>query len=124
MRVVIAGSRSIQNWELLKATIASSPFPVTEIVSGMAQGIDLLAVDYAVIYQIPWLERPAEWRRYGVSAGYIRNTHMLEESDALIAIWDGVSRGTAHSIREAKRLKKHLFVENTSLNRTSVLKFT
>ncbi len=123
MRTVICGSRDLEDWELLKATIANAPFPVTEIVSGMAEGIDLLAVDYAVIYGIPWIEMPAEWKKYGVSAGFIRNTQMLEISEAAIAVWNGYSRGTAHTIREAKRLNKSLHVENASLKTAKLYNF-
>jgi hypothetical protein len=46
---------------------------------------------------------PADWDTFGKGAGFIRNTKMAEYSDALIAIWDGTSRGTAHMIRTAWR---------------------
>jgi hypothetical protein len=38
---------------------------------------------------------------------------MIETADALIAIWDGKSRGTAHTIREAKKKGLLVFVEIT-----------
>lgn len=47
-------------------------------------------------------EHPADWDRYGKSAGYIRNKEMAEEADALMAFWDGKSRGTMHMINLAK----------------------
>ena len=45
---------------------------------------------------------PAKWDKYGKSAGYRRNTEMADYADALIAFWDGKSRGTAHMIKIAK----------------------
>jgi hypothetical protein len=47
---------------------------------------------------------PADWERYKRRAGIIRNLEMLDqEPDLVIAFWDGKSRGTAHTIGEARR---------------------
>ncbi len=47
----------------------------------------------------------AEWDKYGKSAGYIRNRLIVQESDMIVAFWDGKSKGTKHSIDQAT-LKK------------------
>ena len=64
--------------------------------------------------QIPWVKNthrkrglnielhPADWHRHGRAAGPIRNAEMAAEADALIAFWDGQSRGTANMIKIAK----------------------
>ena len=44
----------------------------------------------------------AEWNRFGKSAGYKRNVVMAENAEALLAIWDGTSKGTGHMINIAK----------------------
>ena len=41
---------------------------------------------------------PAQWKKFGKRAGYRRNEQMAEVADALIAFWDGSSRGTKHMI--------------------------
>jgi hypothetical protein len=41
---------------------------------------------------------PADWDTFGKSAGYRRNEQMAEDADALVAFWDGESKGTAHMI--------------------------
>lgn len=49
---------------------------------------------------------PANWSRYGRSAGYIRNQEMADyvgPSGMLVAVWDGQSRGTQHMIDIARR---------------------
>ena len=46
---------------------------------------------------------PADWERHGRAAGPIRNEEMAEVSDALIAFWDGKSRGTKSMIEIAMR---------------------
>jgi hypothetical protein len=46
---------------------------------------------------------PAQWSIYGKGAGYIRNREMAQYADALIAFWDGKSKGTKNMIDEAKK---------------------
>jgi hypothetical protein len=41
---------------------------------------------------------PAQWDKYGKSAGFRRNEQMAKIADALIAFWDGKSHGTKHMI--------------------------
>ena len=51
----------------------------------------------------PIKQFPADWNKYGKSAGYKRNEEMAKYADALIAFWDGKSKGTKHMIDLAKR---------------------
>ena len=44
----------------------------------------------------------AEWIKYGRAAGPRRNKQMAEYADALLAYWDGKSRGTKNMIELAK----------------------
>ena len=46
---------------------------------------------------------PADWEKYGRSAGPKRNAQMAEIANALIAFWDGQSRGTKNMIETAKQ---------------------
>ena len=74
-----------------------------EIVSGKAKGADQLGEAYAKLkgYQIK--EFPADWDNLGKSAGFKRNVQMAEYADALIAFWDGKSKGTKHMIDTAEK---------------------
>ena len=70
-----------------------------EIVSGGARGADSMGRDYATTNgAILYKEFPAEWNKYGRSAGYKRNRLIVEYADEVIAFWDGKSRGTKHTI--------------------------
>ena len=111
MKVIIAGGRDFNDYELLKDKcdkILNSQIEIT-IVSGGANGADYLGEKYAKEREYELIIFPADWNKYGKSAGPIRNTQMAENSDALIAFWDGKSKGTQHMINLAE--KKGLMVE-------------
>lgn len=78
-----------------------SGFIPTEIFSGVASGPDQLGESWARERGVPIRRFYADWSIFGKSAGPIRNREMAENADALIAIWDGESRGTANMIKEA-----------------------
>ena len=103
MRVIIAGSRVIEDYELVKKAIVDSKLDITEVVCGMASGVDSLGERYAKEHDIPVAYYPAEWDVHGRRAGYIRNIEMAKNADALIAIIRNNSPGTMHMIKEAMR---------------------
>jgi len=72
---------------------------VTEIVSGGARGVDRLGERYARQRGLPCTVFPAQWGKYGKSAGPIRNAEMAKYADYGVAVWDGESRGTAHMLK-------------------------
>lgn len=101
-RVIVAGSRDFCDYELMKSKLDKllaryDPQDLT-IVCGEARGADSLGKRYAEERGISVKSFPAEWERYGKSAGYKRNVQMAENADALVAFWDGKSRGTRHMI--------------------------
>ena len=74
-----------------------------EMVTGTAKGADQIPYWYKEHYLIPIKEFPADWDKHGKSAGHIRNAEMADYADALIAFWDGKSRGTKGMIDVAKK---------------------
>lgn len=110
MKVIIAGSRTITDYKDVEDAIKASGFNVTEVVSGMAQGVDRLGIEYAKIHNdIPVAEFPAAWKVDGQinkNAGRERNLKMAIYADALVAIWDGESNGTKHMIEAMKKINK------------------
>ncbi len=109
MRVIIAGSRGITDLATVAKAYRASGFEATEIVSGMASGVDRLGETFAKSEGIPIKQFPANWS-LGKKAGYLRNVEMANYADALVAVWDGKSRGTKHmiDIATAKNLKVSL----------------
>jgi hypothetical protein len=104
MKVIIAGGRTFSDYDLLcqKCDKALSLQTEIEIVSGAANGADKLGEKYANEKGYPIKQFPADWDKYGKSAGYRRNEEMAKYADALIAFWDGKSKGTNHMIDLAK----------------------
>lgn len=96
MKVIIAGSRSIDDYDLVCQAIKESGWEdkITEVVSGDCYGIDKLGAEWAIYRHIPIKTFPARWDLYGLSAGPIRNAKMAEYADALILIWSGSSKGS------------------------------
>jgi hypothetical protein len=98
MKVIIAGSRSIADYPQVCSCINMSRFSILEVVSGGARGVDKLGEAWAKEHSIPIKAFPADWNHQGRAAGIVRNQEMAAYADALIAIWDGESRGTKHMI--------------------------
>lgn len=103
MRTIIAGSRGITSYLSVEEAVNASGFQVTQVVCGMARGVDLLGKEYAEKNGLPVACFPAQWDAYGKRAGYLRNEEMARNAEALIAVWDGNSRGTKHMIDIAIR---------------------
>jgi predicted Rossmann fold nucleotide-binding protein DprA/Smf involved in DNA uptake len=103
MKVIIAGSRSITDYELVKQSVLDSGFEITEVVSGTAKGVDSLGEQYAAENRIPLKRVPADWERYGRAGGPKRNKLMAQYAEGIVLIWDGKSRGSANMRQEATR---------------------
>jgi YspA, cpYpsA-related SLOG family len=110
VRVIIAGSRDVTDPRELWKAINSAYFDVDEVVSGCARGADRLGELYAEANGLTVHRFPADWPKYGRSAGPIRNREMAEFADALIALWDGESRGTKNMIETMRSMGKPVVV--------------
>lgn len=108
-RVIVAGGRDFDDYELLKSNLDSALRNIRKrkdviIVSGAARGADSLGERYAKEEGLRLESFPANWKEHGNKAGPIRNIEMAKVANALVAFWDQKSRGTDHMIRVAKRM--------------------
>ena len=122
-RVIIAGSRSFNDYALLREHCLSVLQEKMKthrviVVSGHARGADSLGERFANEFCLPFELHPAKWRLLGKAAGMVRNAEMAKCSDALIAFWDGESRGTRHMINFARKRGLDISVFNTSQTRS------
>ena len=102
MKLAIIGSRGITDIDL-SALVGDE---VTEIVSGGAKGIDSLAAEYAEQNQIKLTVFLPDYKKFGRGAPIKRNYEIVDYSDEVLAIWDGVSRGTKSVIDYCKKVCK------------------
>ena len=109
MRTIIAGSRSLDSYWFVYEAIADCGWKPTVILSGRARGIDLEGECYGNQNNIPVELYPADWS-LGRGAGLMRNKTMADKAEALVAIWDGKSPGTAHMINIARSMKLKVYV--------------
>lgn len=112
MKTIIAGSRTVTDPMVVEDAIRKSGFHITEVVSGGCQGVDLIGEGWASENSLHVHRFPADWSTYGLSAGPRRNATMAEHADALIAVWDGVSRGTKNMIQEARKRGLKVYIHN------------
>lgn len=115
MKLIIAGSRTLTDIkEVVKAmdlALTSNPdYYATEVVCGMAKGADTLGKEWAEHRKIRVKEFPAQWEKFGGSAGHKRNREMGEYADAAVVIWDGKSKGSDGMIQVMKMLNKPCYV--------------
>jgi YspA, cpYpsA-related SLOG family len=110
MTVLVCGSRltnqfadALTVWDALEQRITRLPAG-TNIIHGGAQGPDEFAHRIAKRHGYPVRRFRADWKNDGRRAGILRNLRMLDEQpDLVIAVWDGQSRGTAHTLTEARK---------------------
>jgi hypothetical protein len=106
MKVIIAGGRDFKNAELFVDCLEKTKFEIQEVVSGGADGADKYGEWFADEIGLKLKQFPADWDKYGKSAGPKRNRKMAKYADALIVFFDGKSRGTKNMIQEMKKLGK------------------
>ena len=107
MKVIIAGGRDFNNYDLLTQTMNELNIIISEVVCGDARGADTLGAVWASANEIPVKHYPANWDTHGRSAGIIRNRQMAEYADFLVAFWDGKSHGTKNMIDTMQQIGKH-----------------
>ena len=133
MKVIVAGSRQIMDYQLVSAVISNTlpkyNIQITEIVSGCAGGVDSLGEQWALANGIKVEPFPALWddltvpnalirtnkygKEYNARAGFQRNEAMAQYADVLIAVWDGKSRGTKDMIKAARSNNLAVYVYRT-----------
>ena len=109
-KVLVCGSRGITDRFWVTYAMSKAPLDYDLIIHGGARGVDSLAGEVAQNSGIPVKVVKPDWNKHGKKAGILRNKEMVDEADAVIAIWDGKSRGTKHSIDYAHSKGKPVYV--------------
>lgn len=100
--VLVCGSRAWHDRGVILARLQSFP-PGTIVMHGGCRGADLIAADVARSLGLETVCFPADWERFGRSAGLRRNQQMVEQRPAFVLAFHlGASRGTADTLRRAR----------------------
>lgn len=128
-KLIIAGSRSIKDYSLVKnivdEIVDSEGLDISCVISGRAYGVDRLGEQWAAEYNIKVDEMPADWDNvsnpdavvrhnqrgnpYNVLAGHWRNEDMAKKGDILILIHDGESKGSLNMLQCAEKHGLQIF---------------
>lgn len=85
------------------------------VLSGGAKGVDTLAAQWAEAFDVPFIlfkpyflidsRAPYDPRHY-----FTRNKQIIDNSDMVIAFWDGYTKGASWGINYARKNKKTLII--------------
>jgi hypothetical protein len=121
MKVIVSGTRDLpdapERLERVMAYVRERYGVIpTRIIHGASGNVDWAADAWAKargIKRVPYPVDKADWTKYGKAAGPIRNGHMADDGDYLVALWDGRSRGTGDMIRQMTERGKDWYVNRT-----------
>jgi hypothetical protein len=109
-KVLITGSKSIEDYALLAAAMQNCNFPITEVVCGNAKGIETLGYRWAQCFAKPVKQIPAEWDHRGNGVGIHK---LIQYCDAAVIIWDGRSKGTRRVLDHIIQSQKPYYLRLT-----------
>jgi hypothetical protein len=109
VKVLVCGGRDYADREALFNTLDAihEQDPITVIIEGEAKGADILAKEWGFENGISVWMYPADWKKYGVAAGPIRNKQMLDEQPTLVVAFPtgrlSESKGTRNMVEQAQK---------------------
>ncbi len=115
MKIAIVGSRTFEDYDAMcsfieKKLATMKCATIEAVVSGGARGAVILTERYAQEQGLQMIVFPAEWKKYGRRAGFIRNVDIIREYDMSFAFWDGESHGTQYDIELCEQMNKQCFI--------------
>ncbi len=105
MKVLCCGDRNWNNRRIIMRELSNFSYD-TIIIEGEARGADTISRLASEYLQLEVLKFPADWNKYGKSAGPIRNRQMLDQKpDLVLAFHNDIenSKGTKDCVKEARR---------------------
>lgn len=129
-KLIIAGSRSIKDYQILRTAIIKSGLWTVHgkkivVISGKAPGVDTLGEEFAAKAGLKVIAKPAKWDNvkakgavvrhnargaYNALAGHWRNEEMAQEADAALIVWDGGSTGSLDMLHRMIDLEKPAYL--------------
>ena len=108
MRLIVCGSRTLADYSIVKTALDALLKTIDKselvVLSGHAKGADQLGEQWCFENRVKYERYLADWSK-GKSAGMIRNALMVDNATHVLALWDGVSKGTLSTIELARNKK-------------------
>jgi hypothetical protein len=108
MKVIITGSKDIEDYKLVADAMQNCNFNVTEVVCGNARGIETLGYRWAQCYGKAVKQIQGDWDQDGNPIG---DSKMVSYCDAAVIIWDGKSQGTRKLINQLIKKNKPYYLQ-------------
>lgn len=105
MTIAVVGSRDYPDLDMVDRFINRLPLTII-LMSGGAKGVDKRVEQAAARRGMKVIVYIPNWDKHGKGAGMIRNTRVVEESDAVVVFWDGRSKGSQDVIAKAIKADK------------------
>ncbi len=109
VKIAIVGSRTYKHTLRIR-TYMEQLSKDTVIISGGATGVDSIAAYEANRLGLTMIVYPADWNTHGKKAGYLRNIQIVDMADEVLAFWNGISKGTQHTINIARQKHKPVLI--------------
>jgi hypothetical protein len=103
--VAVVGSRGLGD-ECYDIVTRFVPVGCSEIISGGAPGVDMLAERYAKEENLRMTVLRPDYRLFDRTAPLVRNGEIVRRADYVLILWDGVSRGTLNVIMTCLKTNK------------------
>jgi len=113
MKLGIIGTKDFKNYKFFSKAISRFK-NISLIISGGSSGTDFMAKKYARDNKIEFIEFPPDRNKHGDEAKHVRDRLIAENSDIIIAFWDGKCEGTEYTISYAQKIKKPVTIVNIS----------
>ena len=114
-RILICGSRDWTSHNTIKSVLSNYSKEII-VITGGCRGADTIAENVAKNLGMTVQVFNADWKKYGPSAGPIRNQKMLEEKpDLVIAFHENLdnSKGTKDMVNRARKAGIEIMIVST-----------
>lgn len=99
--------------ELIAEIIAKSDVhPLDLVIVGSGKTLDAKVWEYCNKALIPAHQYNTDFAKYKKAASYKRNCQIIKDSDKLLLVWDGKSKGCKDALRFAKKQNKPVVTYN------------
>ena len=100
---MVTGSRGWTDADAIDAVLSRYALAGFDVVHGGAAGADQIAADWCRLWSVGEEVFEPDYAAHGSRAPHVRNDAMLDVADAVVAFWDGKSRGTQSVIEKAEK---------------------